>query len=140
MANNPTPKTIAELLDLAKLNIVGMNSVGAAIGLLQYTAANYQPLIDNLQTRQNAFNATRSVTAAAAAVVHTDLRVASRENDTGGWGFDGCWDGMMNGRFIGVRRLALARRARSPEGDWNAAPAQRFSAAAAPSPRPGPAG
>ena len=73
MANNPTPKAIVEGLDLAKLNVVGMNSVGAAIGLLQYTAANYQPLIDNLQTRQNAFNAARSVTATAAGLVHNDL-------------------------------------------------------------------
>ena len=29
-------------------------------------------------------------------------RVASRENDTGGWGFDGCLDGMIKGVVIGV--------------------------------------
>src|SRR6266446_2933251 len=78
MATNPTPRSIAELLDLGKLNVVGMNNVGAAIGLVQYTAANYQPLIDALQGGQNAFNAARAVTAAAAAVVHTDL-VAMRK-------------------------------------------------------------
>lgn len=44
----------------------------------------------------------------------TTIRVASRENDTGGWGFDGCLEGMMKGGFMGVLRLALVRRGRSP--------------------------
>ena len=39
-------------------------------------------------------------------------RVASRENDTGGWCFDGCWEGMMKGGFIGVVRQQA--RARGP--------------------------
>ncbi|MDQ6908996.1 MAG: hypothetical protein M3176_19425, partial [Chloroflexota bacterium] len=43
----------------------GIKQHGSALGLLQYTDANFGPLVTGLQTKQDAFNGQRSVVAAA---------------------------------------------------------------------------
>lgn len=60
MANNNLPSSISELLDLATHNIAGIQSKGSAIGLLQYTAANFSPVVTVLTVKQSAFNDARS--------------------------------------------------------------------------------
>ena len=60
MANNNLPSSISELLDLATHNIAGIQSKGSAIGLLQYTAANFSPVVTALTLKQSAFNGARS--------------------------------------------------------------------------------
>lgn len=72
MAQNTVPKPIAELLDLGQHNLSGIKSTGAAIGLLQYTEANFEPKVDALAGKQNDFNTARAQTAAA----KTDLAAA----------------------------------------------------------------
>ncbi len=63
MATNRLPKSISELLDLGGQNIIGIGQAGAALGLLQYTVANFTPKVTALQLKQTAFNAARSTVA-----------------------------------------------------------------------------
>lgn len=65
MSQNRTPTNIAELLDLGTHVGQGIKKHGAALGLLQYTDANFSPLVAGLQTMQDAFNASRSAVATA---------------------------------------------------------------------------
>ena len=60
MATNILPHSIAELLDLGNLNISGIAACGSAIGLLQYTVANYTPKVADLQAKQDVFNGQRA--------------------------------------------------------------------------------
>ena len=63
MATNRLPKSISELLDLGGQNIIGIGQAGAALGLLQYTVANFTPKVTALQLKQTAFNTARSTVA-----------------------------------------------------------------------------
>ena len=63
MATNKLPNSIAELLDLGGQNVVGIGQVGAALGLLQFTVANFTPKVTALGTKQTAFNAARNTVA-----------------------------------------------------------------------------
>jgi hypothetical protein len=61
MAHNPSPKAVSEQLDLGDHVGKGIHNQGAALGLLQYTDANYPPLVVALEQKQSVFNAKRSL-------------------------------------------------------------------------------
>src|SRR3954447_11437356 len=62
---NPTPKSIGELLDLGTHVGYGVKNYGPGLGLLQYTDANYSPLVSDLNAKQNVHNTKRSAVASA---------------------------------------------------------------------------
>ena len=79
MAQNKLPDPIGELLDFAQRMELGIAAKGVAIGLLQYTVANFSPKRVALDQKQTAFNVTRSALAAASTasqIVVADMRAA----------------------------------------------------------------
>lgn len=73
MATNNVPKPIAELLDLGQFCLNGINAYGESIGLLQYTDANFRPLVTALDVKQAEFNASRSYLADLYSDVHLQV-------------------------------------------------------------------
>lgn len=71
MADNTLPKPISELLSLGALCQSGITTKGADIGLLQWTTANFSPLVTALQSQQNTFDDKRTLTLMAFDALHT---------------------------------------------------------------------
>ena len=83
MAQNRLPDPVSELLSLAALNLSGITTQGATIGLLQWTAANFGPKVTALQDKQVIFDQKRALTLAAFDALHAAQAVLRTRMLTG---------------------------------------------------------